>query len=88
MPIGGGALTTLATGQSYPVQAQVDGSWLYWANGGASTIARRSLSGGAATVIASSAGYTDGVCVDADWVFFTNYSTNRIYRLPKSSLPR
>ena len=86
MPIGGGALTTLATGQAYPVLTAIDQQHAYWANGDSGRITRAPRAGGTAEVFVTDRYGTDGVAVDDRYVYWTNYETGVIYRRAKASL--
>lgn len=86
MPISGGALTTIATGQAYPVLTAIDQQHVYWANGDSGQIARVPRAGGASEVFVTDRFGTDGVAVDDRYVYWTNYETGVIYRRAKAAL--
>jgi hypothetical protein len=73
MPIGGGAVTTLASGQPYPVFMALDSNYLYWANASGLALMRIPLAGGAPSVAATVTGLTDGVAVWGHYLYWTDY---------------
>ena len=86
MPIGGGPLTTIATGQAYPAYSAIDERHVYWANGNSGNITRAPRAGGPAEVFVTDRYGTDGVAVDDRYVFWANYETGVIYRRAKAAL--
>ncbi len=80
MPVGGGAVTTLASGHLNPIQIALDASYVYWTGGIDSNVMRVSLAGGAVTALASGQEFPLGIAADATrvyWASDTNPSTVR-----------
>lgn len=70
VPIGGGTVTVLASGLTYPGALVVDSTNLYWVD--ETTLKTMSLNGGAITVLASNLYYPSDVTVDAANVYWTD----------------
>jgi hypothetical protein len=72
-PIGGGAASTLATGQVAVAGLAADGTSVYWTDVTAGTVMKVSLSGGAPTTLVSGQHSPDAIAVDAASVYWTTY---------------
>jgi hypothetical protein len=87
MPLAGGAINTLASGQDDPTEIVVDDAFLYWTNFYGGALIRKPLAGGPATILVPSLSiYGGGIAVDAKAIYFgitdaSNLST--ILRLAK-----
>ncbi len=83
VPLGGGAPTTIATGQEDNVWLAIDPEYLYWgANSIEGTIIRKMALGGGPVVDLGTAPLpANGVAVDATYVYFT--SGGDVYAIPK-----
>lgn len=71
VPLGGGMVTTLVTGENGPTGVAVDSSYVYWSTVGGD-IKRAPLSGGTATTLVSNQVNPAGVAVDLDNVYWAN----------------
>jgi hypothetical protein len=69
-PIGGGTVTTFASGLGGPDQCTVDGTSVYWTNNADGTVVSLSIGsdGGAPTTLASGQTLPEGIAVDATYV--------------------
>lgn len=89
VPLGGGAVTTLASGQDASGRIAVNGSSLYWT--GTSSITKLPLGGGSAPVtLASGQGGTSGLAVDATnvyWLAVDASGMGSVLRTPTSGGP-
>jgi DNA-binding beta-propeller fold protein YncE len=63
VPLGGGSVTTLASGQSGPVSVAVDGTHVYWTNSGDGTVNEVPIGGGKVTRLAADQGYPNSLAV-------------------------
>ncbi len=72
VPLGGGAVVTLASGES-PHGIAVDSTGVYWANYGGDSVMRVPVGGGTAVTISSGFNGTDVVALDPTFVYFANY---------------
>jgi hypothetical protein len=80
MPVAGGAVTTLASGQLNTIQLTLDASYVYWTGGINSDVMKVPLGGGAVTTLASGQEFPIGIAVDAArvyWASKTNPGTVR-----------
>ncbi len=71
VPLGGGAVVTLASGQDFPAYVAVDEAHAYWTNLRGGTVMQAGLHGESPVTLASSQIYPVGVAVDATSVYFT-----------------
>jgi cysteine-rich repeat protein len=72
---GSGTLTTLASGQSYPISIAVDATSVYWTNSGSGTVMKVPISGGTPIVLASSQSYPLSIVVDATNAYWASSGT-------------
>jgi sugar lactone lactonase YvrE len=79
VPLDGGTLTTLASGQSMPTAVAVDLTSVYWTEPG--TVMKVSLDGGTPTALASS-GEPEGVAVDTTSVYWTDAAAGTVMKVP------
>ena len=78
VPVGGGAVTTLAQGQTNPMAITVESTDVYWANAGdyggsTGSIVKVPLAGGAPTTLSDKRGVPRSIAVDAANVYWTDY---------------
>jgi hypothetical protein len=74
MPVGGGAITTLASSLSAPGYVVADDDNVYFGDIGTGTINVVSQQGGSVTVLASNQGGIGGLAVDDGVVYWSNYN--------------
>jgi hypothetical protein len=77
-PIGGGATTVLATGQSIPLDLKVDGKNLYWANQGETTkpngmVMKLPLAGGSPVPLAMGQNTVFDLAIDSTHVYWNDW---------------
>jgi hypothetical protein len=77
VPVGGGSVTTLASGQHYPISVAVDGTHVYWVNQGSyfdsdGTVSEVPIGGGSVTTLASGVGNLASVAVDGTHVYWAD----------------
>jgi hypothetical protein len=77
-PIGGGATTVLATGQSIPLDLKVDATNLYWVNQGETTtpngmVMKLPLAGGAAVALATGQNTVFDLAIDSTNVYWNDW---------------
>jgi hypothetical protein len=86
VPVGGGALSTLVSGEDYPGPVATDGVDVYWSAGGG--IMRVPLSGGLPVTVAASTGSATAIAIDATSVYWVNGdSPGDVRSAPLSGLP-
>src|SRR4029077_18313616 len=71
VPLGGGAVTTLATGLGYPVSLAADGTHVYWVDydGSVNEVA---VGGGSVTKLAGSQNHPVSLAVDGTHAYWIN----------------
>jgi hypothetical protein len=95
VPYGGGAVTTLATGQLGPLAIAADTANVYWANWGSyeeahnGSIASVPSSGGTVTTLAAERNDPISIAVDDSYVYWTDWGENAwsngaVLRVPKT----
>jgi len=72
VPIAGGAVTTLATGQNDAVGLRVGGGVVYWTNDQVGGVTMVSTSGGSPIVLAPAGINSSGIAVDGNTVYWTD----------------
>ncbi len=84
MPVTGGSIGSVVTGQVKPAGVAVDGEWVYWTGQGTPGVLRkRKKTGGPIVELATDLSVPTGVVVDATHVYFAEHGANVIWRLPK-----
>jgi hypothetical protein len=81
VPVDGGDVTVLASGQGVPVAIAVDAGNVYWANAPGGTIDACSLSGGTVATLASGQ-LPDSIAVDATSVYWTSHYDGTVNKVP------
>jgi hypothetical protein len=80
VPVGGGSVITLASGQASPSGLALDDTHVYWVNQGSSStngaIKRRPKTGGSVQTIVSAQARPDRIAVDGGQVFWLNLGTD------------
>ena len=88
VPIGGGTVTTLASGQYAPVGVVVDSTNVYWTNsnnlGSMGSVMQVPKSGGTPVILASGQEGPWAIAVDATSVYWTSYESvgSALYKVP------
>lgn len=73
VPIGGGTVTTIATGQASPRGIFVSGSTVYWVNYGNGEVMSAAITGGGVVALAASQSGPTSLVVVGSKVYWTNY---------------
>jgi sugar lactone lactonase YvrE len=68
--IGGGSVTTLATGQPDPTAVAVDGAFVYWTNSAGGTVMKVPKGGGSVVTVASGQDKPVDLAVDSEGVYW------------------
>ncbi len=75
VPIGGGAVTAVATGLAGPMRLAVDDQAVYWTDAADGTVNKAPLDGGPRTVLARCQQWPTSIAVDGTSVYWTNETT-------------
>jgi hypothetical protein len=88
MPLGGGPVTQLATGQDDPISIAVDGTHVYWINRGTppyvgtGSVNEVPLGGGSVTTLVSGLTSVNSVATDGTHVYWANSGAGTINEVP------
>jgi uncharacterized repeat protein (TIGR02543 family) len=87
VPIAGGPVTTLASGQAMPYKLVVDASNVYWVNYGSGSAADGAvmsvpIAGGTPTPLASGQSSPSGIAVRDGYVYWTARTAGTVSRIP------
>jgi len=84
-PAGGGATTTIASGQYYPNYIVVDGTNVYWTTGqgGVGTVMVAAINGGTPVTLASGQAYPTWLALNSTRVFWVDFGDGTIRSVPK-----
>jgi hypothetical protein len=83
VPIAGGAVTTLASGQADPVRLASDGTYIYWSSSLGAAIGRTRQDGTGVPSRVAVANQPWGLAVDATYVYWADTGTSTVLRAPK-----
>jgi hypothetical protein len=72
VPVAGGAVTALASGQNQPVGLLVDAQYVTWTSYGGGFVARTGLGGGAVTTLATAQRHPISITEDAQALYWVN----------------
>ena len=79
VPLGGGSLTTLASGQSSPFNIVLDSTSVYWANDTSnSTVMKVPIGGGTPTTLAGGQSYPRAIAVDSTSIYWTDKNNGSV----------
>lgn len=83
MPIGGGAIVTIATGQNIPLDVKVDGTSIYWVNQGDVTMAdgmvmKAPLAGGSLVTLATGQDTIFDLAIDSTTVYWNDWGQQTV----------
>jgi hypothetical protein len=81
-PLGGGALTTLASGQTFPQYLVADAGQVYWTDYTAGTVQKISRDGGAVTTLAADQFNPSAIALDEANVYWS--SLGSLMKVPKA----
>ena len=88
VPIGGGAVTTIAANQSYPYGIATDGANVFWTNSGNGTVMAAPIGGGLARILASGQATPEAIAVDGESVYWVTHgsstSNGAVVKTPKN----
>ncbi len=82
IPVGGGGVTTLASGLNDPVSVTVDRTHVYWVDGYDGTVNDVPLRGGSVTTLASGLNDPVSVAVDSTHVYWANLTDGTVNEVP------
>jgi hypothetical protein len=92
VPIGGGAVVSIATGQATPGPLVIRGSVLYWLNEGTNSndgaIMSATLPGGTPMPVVTGINNPFGLDVDADTVYWTSNGDSTVMAMPLAGGPK
>ena len=79
----GGAVTTLASGESVPSRLALDADNVYWTNQSSGTVRAIAKTGGAARTLATDQPVVEGIAVDETNVYWISYEKKAIFKRRK-----
>ena len=85
VPLGGGALTAISSGEQQPYGIAIDDDYVYWSNEGSGVVLRQPLAGGANETVAGGQSQPTYLALDGEFIYWTNYSNNTVMRSPIDS---
>lgn len=83
VPVSGGTVITLATGQARPVRLAADGTYVYWSSNLGGGILRTLENSSGAPTLLTTATQPWGIVVDSTNVYWVDQGTNSVMVVPK-----